>query len=139
MILLLDKAFEDASSESRTGKLWMFCLKTILTTLQFIYAERTGDWAMHLHCIKEMIPVYHAAGQLAYSKAARLYLQQMNNIHNILSEEDYIKFTQNSCFTVRRKDRYFSGNFTDLTVEQDLMMRKLSTMTRKMMMTTTTV
>ena len=68
-----------------------------------------------------MIPVYHAAGQLAYSKATRLYLQQMNNIHNILSEEDYIKFTQNGCFTVRRKDRYFSGNFTDLTVEQDLM------------------
>jgi len=38
----------------------------------FLYAERTGDWMLHLYCITKMIPYVHAAGHLAYAKSARL-------------------------------------------------------------------
>ena len=83
--------------------------------------ERTGNWSLHLHCIQQSIPVYHAAGQLAYAKSARLYLQQMNSLHTILSEDDYAQFTKNGSFTLHQIDRFWAGNFTDWTIEHDLM------------------
>src|SRR6478609_9579178 len=87
----------------------------------FLYAERTGDWVMHMECIRRMIPYFHAAGHMAYAKSARLYLQDMKSIQSTMHEDEYKKFTKNGYFTVRRTDQFWGGNFTDQTIEQDLM------------------
>ena len=87
----------------------------------FLYAERTGDWRLHLYCITKMIPYFHAAGHLAYAKSARLYLQQMKSLESTMSVNEHSQFTDKGYFTVRRTDRVWSGNFTDQTIEQDLM------------------
>ena len=57
--------------------------------LKFITAERTGNWQLHLHCVEEMIPHFHAAGHLQYARSARLYLQQMNNLVHVMAPEQY--------------------------------------------------
>ena len=93
----------------------VFLLKMIL------YAEHTGDWKRYLHCITRMIPYFHAAGHLAYAKSTRLYLQQMKSLQSKMCETEYKLFTENGFFTIRRMDHFWSGNFTDKTIEQDLM------------------
>lgn len=38
----------------------------------FIYAARTGQWDLHLYAIINMIPIFYAAGYLAYARCAGL-------------------------------------------------------------------
>ncbi len=110
-----------AANDSRTGKLWINYLEQVSLLRLFIRAERTGDWNLHLYCIRRMIPLFHAAGHIAYAKSARLYLHQMTQLESIMSEADYQQFTESGYFTIRRNDRFWGGTFTDQTIEQELM------------------
>jgi len=58
---------------------------------------------------------------MAYAKAARLYLQQMNSLQTTVSETEYKQFTENGYFIVRRTDLFWGGNVSDQTNEEDLM------------------
>lgn len=68
-----------------------------------------------------MIPHFHAAGHLPYAKSARLYLQQMNSIEDVMPPEEYTLFSDKGYFTIRRASEFWSGNFSDQTIEQYLM------------------
>lgn len=57
----------------------------------------------------------------AYAKSKRLYLYQMKQLPHILSEEQFQKYTSEGYWTMRRSNRFLSGNFTDQTIEQVLM------------------
>ena len=43
-----------------------------LALIHFIWAERTGDWALHVECVLEMLPIFHDSDHLAYAKSAQL-------------------------------------------------------------------
>ncbi len=62
---IIDDLVKEVSAGSRTGKLWMNYVKQVAVIRHFLHAERTGDWALHLYCIEQMIPLFHAAGHLA--------------------------------------------------------------------------
>src|SRR6218665_1417365 len=49
------------------------------------------------------------------------YLRQMKSLELSMSVNEYTQFTEKGYFTVRRTNRFWSGNFTDQTIEQDLM------------------
>ena len=66
-----------------------------------------------------MIPIFHASCDLAYAKCPRLNLQQMDALVNRLPEKEYQELKE--CFTIRRKNKFFNGNFSDQTIETDLM------------------
>ncbi|XP_014681447.1 PREDICTED: uncharacterized protein LOC106821245 [Priapulus caudatus] len=68
-----------------------------------------------------MIPHIHAAGHLPYAKSARLYLQQMDELEKTMPTDEYSLFTEKGYFTIRRRDSFWSGNFSDQTIEQFLM------------------
>ncbi|KAL8606327.1 hypothetical protein ACOMHN_050807 [Nucella lapillus] len=68
-----------------------------------------------------MIPILHAAGHLAYARSARLYLGTMKKLPELMGDAQFRKFTQDGYFTIRRKDKFWGGNFTDQTIEQVLM------------------
>ena len=55
-------------------------MEQMLLLKMVLYAERTGDWKLHLHCITRMSLYFHADGHLAYAKSARIYLQQMKSL-----------------------------------------------------------
>ena len=76
----IDNLEDDIATKSSTAKMWMNYVKCVSVIRLFMRAERTGDWNLHLYCISEMIPLFHAAGHFAYAKSARLYLQQMGNL-----------------------------------------------------------
>ena len=74
---IMDGLMMSNAAECRTGTLWISYLNSVHLLRLFIFAEHTGDWKLHLFCIRQMIPLFHAAGHFAYAKSARLYLQQM--------------------------------------------------------------
>lgn len=117
----LDDLAAVVANQSRTGKLWVNYLYQIQNLRLFIYAERTGDWDLHLYCVSEMVPILHAAGHLPYARSTRRYLDKMKQIPDILTPNQLRNFTVDGYFTIRRTDRYWSGNFSDQTIEQVLM------------------
>ena len=68
-----------------------------------------------------MIPVIHAGGHTAYAKSSRLYLDQMNQLKTKMSIEEFTEYTSQGYWTIRRSNHFWSGNFTDQTIEQILM------------------
>ena len=74
-------------------------MRYIEVALDFITAERTSDWDLHLHCIYKMLNVFAATGHTNYAKSARLYLQQMCKLPNT-HPEVYDQFKRGH-FTVK--------------------------------------
>ena len=107
--------------QSRTAKLWINHLHQARLILLFLRAERTGDWKLHIYSVRKMIPLFYSAGHLAYAKSARLYVQQMDDLSEKMSTDQFEQFTTSGYFTIRRSEHFWGGNFTDQTIEQELM------------------
>ena len=56
-----------------------------------------------------------------YLKSAQLYIQQMTKIESKLSDQDLTYFKEKGFFTVTRKGTHWSGTWTDMCIEQGLM------------------
>ncbi|KYM96907.1 hypothetical protein ALC62_12417 [Cyphomyrmex costatus] len=78
-------------SRSPTARLWVQYYEMITLMKNFIQAERSGDWELHLTTIQKMIPYFHASGHFLYAKSAHL------------------------------TDKFWSGIMSDMTIEQCLM------------------
>ena len=115
---ILEDLSNDLSEKSRTGKLWIQYLQTVKMIMFYLRAERAGNWDLHLYAIALMIPYFHAAGHTNYAKCSRLYIEQMKRLKEVMSPDEYTKYTTNGYFTLRRKDRRWAGIFTDLAIEQ---------------------
>ena len=121
MSQIMNDLCDVAATKTRTSKLWIQYYRQVSLMRLFIRAERLGDWELHLYCIKEMLPYFHAAGHLAYAKSAQLYIQQMMELPQTMPATDYKQFTENGYFTIRRFNRFWDGVFSDQTIEQFLM------------------
>ena len=54
---------EIISLKSKMSQLWIDCLiKPVFVILKYIHQEREADWALHLNTVKEMMPIFFAAG-----------------------------------------------------------------------------
>ena len=69
--------FEKLPSNSRISALWATYHGFICLIKDFIRAERLHDFDLHLAIVAKMSPIFVAAGRGQYSKALRLYLEQM--------------------------------------------------------------
>ena len=106
---------------SPTAKLWLQYIEYVETLKMFIRAERTGNWCLHLVAVGKMLNLFAATGHINYAKSARLYLQVMFELptcHPWL----YQCFIKQGFHTVRRSSRYWAGLWTDLTIEQVIML-----------------
>lgn len=121
VMLILEREIEKARMISRTSKLWIQHYDRVLTLLRFTRAERTGNWELHIHCVKSMLPTFHAAGHTLYAKSAQLYLQEMQRLEGLMPDEDFDNFTAQGYFTIRRTNKFWSGVWSDMTIEQVLM------------------
>ncbi|KAF4531641.1 hypothetical protein B566_EDAN006572 [Ephemera danica] len=111
----------DMSQKKRTSKLWSQYLHMVTLIRLFIRAERTGDWKLHMYCVRKMLPFLAAAGHLNYTKCAYLYYQSMQGLQSKMSESDYEKFVNSGYFTIRRTEIPWSGVWSDMIIEQSLM------------------
>lgn len=104
-----------------TAKLWVQYFHLVTIVKRFIEAERSGDWFLHLHTVQQMLPYLHASGHFLYAKSCQLYLQDMLNLNKVLPPDEYDRFVNQSFFTIRRSDKFWSGVWTDQTIEQVVM------------------
>ncbi|WAR03769.1 hypothetical protein MAR_010327 [Mya arenaria] len=86
---------------------------------KFLRAERTGNWALHIAAISEMLPFMAASGHNLYTKSARIYVQQMCKLQK--EHPDVYRKFQEGYHVVRRSDRLWAGLSVDLIIEQVLM------------------
>lgn len=100
-----------------TAKLWIQYLKMVTLVRRFIEAERTGNWELHLAVVKMMMPYFISTGHLHYSKACYIYLQLMATLPQRMDPEEYKKFANGYC-TVRRTNKFCTGTWTDMVIEQ---------------------
>ncbi|XP_053373150.1 uncharacterized protein LOC123533634 [Mercenaria mercenaria] len=110
---------------SRTAKLWFMYIDMISILQQFIRAERTGDWILHLSTLKKMLPYFAASGHNLYLKSAYIYLQNMLKLEKE-HPDVYLDF-QSGSHVIRRSNRYWAGLSSDLVIEQVLMRSVKST------------
>ena len=109
----------DSLKSSRTASLWLQYMKMVDILRQYIRAERTGNWALHLEAIYKMLPYLAASGHNHYSKSAWVYLQRMSQLEK--QHPDIYQQFQEGLHVVRRSDRLWAGLSTDLVIEQVLM------------------
>ncbi|CAH2989439.1 unnamed protein product [Chilo suppressalis] len=105
----------------RAAKLWVQYHRMVSLVKNFLEAERSGNWELHLDTIQKMLPFFHASVHFLYAKSAHLYLQDMRALSEKIPIEDYVKFTRRGCFTIRRSEKFWSGIMSDMTIEQTLM------------------
>jgi len=107
------------SEQSRTARLWVLYSKYVQLMQQFLIAERTSNWSMHLQCIRRMLDLFAAANHVHYAKCGRVYLQQMcelEHTHPWLHDQFLA-----GMHTIRKSDRFWAGLSCDLVIEQDMM------------------
>jgi len=68
----------DNARKSRTGRLWVDCLIIPVMILHLcIWAEREGDWLLHMCALKRMQPYFFAAGHWNYAWYIAWHLHDM--------------------------------------------------------------
>ena len=77
--LLLDETIASLKY-SRTASLWLQYMNMIDILRQYIWAEHSGNWALHLEAISKMLPFLAASGNNHYTKSAWVYLQQPSQV-----------------------------------------------------------
>ncbi|KAK6172757.1 hypothetical protein SNE40_016353 [Patella caerulea] len=102
-----------------TARLWVQYMEMISLLRQFIKAERTGKWTLHLQTLHQMLPYFAAAGHNSYTKSVHIYLQQMIQVH--AKHPDVYVFFNTGHHVIRRSDRFWAGLSADLVIEQVLM------------------
>ena len=107
------------SQRSRTAKLWLLYLEYIAKLKQFILAERTSNWTLHIKSVFDMLNLFAATGHINYAKSARFYVQQMQELPD-MHPWLYNCFI-NGSHAVRRSNRNWSGLWSDQVIEQTLM------------------
>lgn len=122
----------DLKENGPTAALWIQYYHMVTIMKQFIAAERAGDWKSHLSCVHKMIPFFHASGHFQYARCAHLYLQDMIQLETRMTPYEYQLFVKKGYFTIRRGDTFWSGVWSDMTIEQTLMrsMKSCGGMTR---------
>lgn len=127
---------KEIEDRGKTAKLWIAYMKMVILAKSFMKSEKMGDLRIQLRIISQMLPYFHATGHHNYAKSAHLYIQEMKLFMEQMEKrkdammfanesdpvlEEYEKFVNDGFCTVRRIDAFWSGNFTDMTIEQDFM------------------
>ncbi|CAG9765935.1 unnamed protein product [Ceutorhynchus assimilis] len=108
---------EDLKENGPTAKLYVQYFQMVSILFQFIHAEKCGDWKLHLECVQKMIP----AGHFNYAKCSHLYLQDRHEISAKFNTHNYHLYTNMGYFTIRRSNKFYSGIWSDMTIEQTYM------------------
>ena len=102
---MIDCLMSDLKKIYRTAKLWLQYISYIQTFKNFVRAEKTGNWCLHLQSVHDMLNLFAATGHVHYAKSARLYYQQMMELKTSYPWVHH-KFVVEGFHTVRRSSRF---------------------------------
>lgn len=94
-----------------TANLWFQYLEMVTILQTFIKAEQTGNWALHMRAMKDMLPYLAGSGHNNYAKFVYLYLQNMNKLQR--NHPNVYRHFQEGLHVARRSSRYYAGQPDD--------------------------
>lgn len=113
----LQNALDDVSLNSKTAKLWVDCLiRPMFTILKYIRAERESDCALHFETVKEMIPLFFAAGHHHYARYGSYYIRSMAGM-----PKEIWKHFMDGEHTMHHTAGLFNGIWSDMAIETTFM------------------
>ena len=75
---LLDAFKSESKEKSKVFSFWVEYIDMVLVLLQFIKAERTGNWKLHLSTTAAMIPHFYSMDRVNYARWLPVYISHMN-------------------------------------------------------------
>ena len=117
-------SFEDMISfidtrakESRTARLWVDSLiKPVILMMQFVRAEREGDWPLHLSAATAMLPYFGAAGHWNYFRYGTVYIMKMEKMLM-----DLLKHFMKGDHVMRHQPGLWNAIWSDMMIETTAM------------------
>ena len=103
---------------SKLFRFWNDYIRMVQHLLQFIRAERTGNWYLHLSATADMVPHFFSMDRPNYSRWLPVYIadmQQLNKTHPRVYEE-FMKGNQ----SISRSGQPFIQVSTDMALEQSI-------------------
>lgn len=88
----IEQEMEDIEKGNLTCKLWIQNCRMVLIFIDFLSAEKMGDWDLHLECLERMLPIFHAIGYFSYAKCVAIHLHNMTNLKNSMDPKEFELF-----------------------------------------------
>jgi len=114
--------FEVFKSENRArSKLFAFWdeyVSMVTSLLQFLKAERTGNWKLHLSSVAAMLPHFFAMNRQNYARYLPVYLADMQQLE-LTHPDVYNEFAAGN-HTISHSGQPFLKVSTDMALEQSI-------------------
>lgn len=79
---LLDAFKSESKEKSKVFGFWVEYIVMVLMLLQFIKAEQTGNWKLHLSPTAAMIPHFYSMDRLNYAQWLPVYISDMKMLES---------------------------------------------------------
>ena len=103
---------------SKLFAFWDEYCSMVTTLLQFLKAERTGNWKLHLSSTAAMLPQFFAMDRQNYARYLPVYLADMQKLE--LTHPDVYKEFAEGNHSISRSWQPFSQVSTDMALEQSI-------------------
>lgn len=108
----------EAKAKSKLFCFWDEYISMVLILLQFIKAERTGNWSLHLSSTTGMIPHFFAMDRSNYARWLPIYLADMCMLEE--THPEVFKEFSTGSHSISRSGQPFSQVWTDMALEQSI-------------------
>jgi hypothetical protein len=115
---LLQEFTTASSAKSNLFSFWGEYVEMVKLLLQFIKAERTGNWELHLQSVAAMVPHFFAMNRPNYSRWLPVYIMDMRQLSS-KHPEVYQEF-MNGNHAISRSNKPFAQVWTDMALEQSI-------------------
>lgn len=114
----LSRFQHDARCKSQLFTYWSDYVAMVQLLLEFIKAERTGDWPLHLSTTAGMTPHYFSMDRPNYSRWLPVYLADMNQLAKTHPDVHHEFMSGNHA--ISRSTQPFAQVWTDMALEQSI-------------------
>ena len=118
LMTLFERLKSEGREKSKVFSFWEGYINMVLLLLQFVKAERTGNWKLHLSATTEMVPHFFSMDRVNYSRWLPVYLSDMHMLqltHPAVHQEF---ITGNH--SVSRSNQPFAQVWPDMALEQSI-------------------
>lgn len=105
-------------ARSKLFAFWDEYSAMVTSLLQFLKAERTGNWKLHLSSIAAMLPYYFAMDRQNYARFLPVYLADMQRLE--LTHPDVYNGFAAGDHSISRSGQPFSQVSADMALEQSI-------------------
>ena len=84
--------------------------------MMFVWAEREGDWPLHLEAFKQMIPYFFASGHVHYARYSMCYLHSMEAL-----PDEVLAWFMKGEHVMRHQRGLWNGIWSDMFIETTFM------------------